>query len=261
MDEITEFDKAALTYDQDFTHTETGKGQRACVYSFLPELRDKQILEMNCGTGEDAVYFYHCGAKVTATDISRNMIQATLEKARKESAEIKAFYWDLSNPEDVFQGEHFDIAFSDFGGWNCLNGQQIQALGDRLHTLIKPGGKLIVVWMPSFCLWETFYFLLKRKPGPAFRRLGSKPAVASVEGVSVLTYYYSPGKLKRLLPRFKTIKIRPVGLFLPPSYLTPFFFKHKWLIRILYFWEKVFNSFAIFSLLSDHAYIEMERLE
>ncbi len=261
MDDIKEFDIAALTYDQDFTHTETGRRQRECVYSFLPALMHTRILEMNCGTGEDAVYFSRCGAKVTATDVSPNMIRATKEKAQKESADIQVFGWDLTQPADFLQGERYDIAFSNFGGWNCLNEAAIKALGNQLYPLIKPGGKLIVVWMPSFCLWETIYFMLKFRPKDAFRRLYKTPSVASVEGVSVLTYYYSSRQIRNFLPQFKVRKIRPVGLFLPPSYLTPFFSKHKYLFHILYFGEKLFNSFSGFARLSDHAYIEMERTD
>lgn len=255
-----DFDKAALTYDKDFSLTSIGILQREQVYSFLPEIQHIQVLEMNCGTGVDAIYFSQCGAKIIATDVSEQMLMLTKEKAQKKNLPIATMKWDLTLPPPDFSAAPFDLAFSNFGGWNCLNPEQIRALSHHLFLNIKPGGKLVVVWMPTFCLWETCYFLLKLKPASAFRRLKKKPTAANVEGVSVNTWYYSTNGLRNLLPGFKVLKTRSVGFFIPPSYLQPFFQKHTAFLYILHFLEKKIKNLKFFASFSDHAYIELVRL-
>ncbi len=77
----TPFDKIALTYDELFTNTAIGKLQRNIVRKYLDEtLPTNQrisILELNCGTGEDAVYFAKKGFDVLATDVSDDMLKLT----------------------------------------------------------------------------------------------------------------------------------------------------------------------------------------
>ena len=70
----TAFDHTAKSYDDAFTHTAIGKLQREMVWSYLEAtFKDKfpsNVLELNCGTGEDAVFFARHGSKVLSTDVS-----------------------------------------------------------------------------------------------------------------------------------------------------------------------------------------------
>ena len=78
------FDAAADTYDETFVNTNVGKLQRARVWNYLDSiLPDKplHILELNCGTGKDAVWFADKGHNVTATDISDKMLEIAKNKA------------------------------------------------------------------------------------------------------------------------------------------------------------------------------------
>ncbi len=78
------FDTVAQSYDASFTHSVIGIAQRDVVWSYLESSlssSDKlNILELNCGTGEDALWFAKKGHKVLATDISEKMLGITQEK-------------------------------------------------------------------------------------------------------------------------------------------------------------------------------------
>jgi len=54
-------DHVATQYDADFTHSQIGRLQRASVWHYLEKRFAKQknlsILELNCGTGEDALHY------------------------------------------------------------------------------------------------------------------------------------------------------------------------------------------------------------
>ena len=80
-----DFDIASAQYDTAFTFSKIGKAQRKMVFKYLnPILTQRQklsILELNCGTGEDAIRFAQLGHHVLATDISEGMINVAKAKA------------------------------------------------------------------------------------------------------------------------------------------------------------------------------------
>src|ERR1700683_3015332 len=87
------FDARAEAYDGQFTRTRIGTAMRAAVWArcaarFRPGFR---ILEMNCGTGEDARWLASQGMKVLATDISPRMIEVARRKltALPENAAVQ----------------------------------------------------------------------------------------------------------------------------------------------------------------------------
>ena len=84
------FDQIASSYDETFTYTEIGKKQRNIVWDYLkrtlPADTQLDILELNCGTGEDALFLANIGHSVTATDASEEMLNITNEGWFGESA-------------------------------------------------------------------------------------------------------------------------------------------------------------------------------
>ena len=80
------FDALAATYDKDFTFTVVGKAQRQQVYDHIDAIisvpKALDILELNCGTGEDALYFASKGHQITATDISADLALVLLWAVR-----------------------------------------------------------------------------------------------------------------------------------------------------------------------------------
>ena len=83
------FDDLADGYDAAFTDTAVGRALRALVWSRLDAVFQpgQQILELGCGTGEDAVRLACRGVKVLATDLSPRMIAVAQEKARRHNCE------------------------------------------------------------------------------------------------------------------------------------------------------------------------------
>jgi ubiquinone/menaquinone biosynthesis C-methylase UbiE len=112
------FDKAALKYDQTFTNTEIGQLQRSLVYAELSKHLTSvhNILEINCGTGEDAIWLAQQNFKVTATDISSKMIEAA--KNKKNLSNLNFTIANINSITTTFEGSTFDLLFSNFGGLN-----------------------------------------------------------------------------------------------------------------------------------------------
>jgi len=256
------FDLAASAYDEEFTNTPIGKLQRERVHFFLTRSLSGQplrILEINCGSGEDAVWMAKQGHQVVATDASPKMINQVRKKIseNKLEAKISAAICDFDDLKEKFQSEKFDLIFSDFGGLNCVSGDELEKLSEDFAALLSGGGKFIAVIMGRKCWWERFYFSMKGKLPQAFRRNSKEMIEAKIGDATVPTWYYSPKEFQNLfLNEFEKIGVKPIGLFIPPSYLNPFFEKKKWLLSFLNLLEKMF-SFSFLSNSADHFLIEL----
>src|SRR5436190_17085943 len=89
-----------------------------CLRHFKP---GDSILELNCGTGIDAVFFAEHGMNVHATDISEGMLNELRKKISEKNLEGKITTQKCSFTELNFVvDKKFDCIFSDFGGLNCV---------------------------------------------------------------------------------------------------------------------------------------------
>lgn len=176
------FNSAANSYDHDFTNLFTGRKQREVVWNYLNKnfKHPLHILEINCGTGEDALFLSKQGHTVLATDISDQMIEVALQKQHAEgNTTTPAFQVCGFNDLNTIE-KKFDLIFSNFGGLNCISPEQLSSLSSTMSGLLKTNGRLVTVTMPPLCMWELFYFSLKLHLKKALRRWNKKPALVSV---------------------------------------------------------------------------------
>ncbi|MFI5171494.1 MAG: class I SAM-dependent methyltransferase, partial [Chitinophagales bacterium] len=218
------FEQLAASYDREFSDTLTGRAQRNIVWNYLlrNNINNKTILELNCGTGEDAV-FLASKNQVTATDGSQAMLDITQSKILKAQLESKCavLLWDLNQPFPAIKNNQYDFVFSNFGGLNCLSNQAIIKLSEEINHLIKPGGSIVMVIMGRFCLWEWIYFTMKGKYVEARRRKSKNAVNAKLGEIALIDiWYYSPDELKKCFgTEFNLFNKKPVGIFIPPSYI------------------------------------------
>lgn len=259
------FDTVAQSYDASFTHSTIGIAQRNVVWSYLESALspsdELNILELNCGTGEDALWFSKKGHSVLATDISEKMLEITEKKAidNQLSEKIKTKRLDLSKVDELNTNEYFDLIFSNFGGINCLAFKDFFKLPVFLTKLLKPNGRLIIVIMPEFCLWEMFYFTLKLNLKKAFRRSTTKGVKVKLIDREITTYYYSPNIVRKIFHKeFEQVGLKPVGFFIPPSYLENFFRSKNKIFNFIKRLELHISNWSFLSSYSDHFLIDLK---
>ncbi|MES2411842.1 MAG: methyltransferase domain-containing protein [Bacteroidota bacterium] len=256
---VASFDKAAINYDYTFTNTEIGRMQRNLVHAELSnQLTSVQnILEINCGTGEDAVWLAKQNFKVIATDISSKMIEVAKSKTTFEN--LKFITADIKNIAPIFDGQKFDLIFSNFGGLNCLPKSDLKKFFNDSNSLLSEKGKLVLVIMPKNTLWEQFYFLAKAQ-FPSVLRRKKESVFVDVDGEKIPTYYYNPKDIVNLAKDgFDLVAQKPIGFFVPPSYLEPFFKNKKGLLRFLNAAENRIKNWAFLSKYADHYIITLQR--
>ena len=117
-----------------------------------------RILELNAGTGTDAVFFAQYGCHVHATDISDGMIQRLREKVDRSHLRDKISIQQLSFTDlQSLIPQKFDHVFSNFGGLNCI--EDLRHVTTILPELLNPGGYVTWVIMPRICPWELIMLL------------------------------------------------------------------------------------------------------
>lgn len=216
------FDAFTADYDVAFTHSNLGQMLRQRVWRVLAACfqAGQTVLELACGTGEDAVWLAQRGVAVVATDGSAEMVQATAVKAQQANVASLITPLQLSL-QDVGQfgklRRSYDGAFSNFGGLNTLD--DWRPLAAALAQQIRPGGYLILVPMGPVCPWEISWHFVHGEWGTAVRRL-RQPAAARIGADLIPVWYPSARRLRRdFAPWFDCLRVESLGLWLPPSYL------------------------------------------
>jgi len=230
---------------------------RSHVEQWLPA--NSRILELNAGTGEDAIYFAQHGHTVHATDISTGMQQQLKNKVReglnnKVSTEICSFT-QLKNLQN--KGP-YDLIFSNFAGLNCTG--DLDKVMDSFLPLLKPGGMVTMVVMPKVCVWEIL-LALRGKFKNAFRRFKSKNGVlANVEGVQFLCWYYKPSYIINHIKKdYTLLGIEGLCAAVPPSYFENFPIKHRSLYKRLQAFENRHKSRWPLTVTGDYFIISLKK--
>lgn len=217
-------------------------------------------LDLNCGTGTDALWLARQGYQVLATDVSPKMVAVTRAKllAAGLSEQAQAVALDLrdlsaASLQQAGLTEPPALVLSNFGGLNCLSPTDLQGFGGKLPDVLAPGGHFVAVVMGRFCWQESLYFLWKGRWRTAFRRLRRGAVEARLdERTTVPTWYYSPQEFCRFFPNLEVKMLRPVGFWLPPSYLDAAFRRWPRLLRGLNWAEQKCGRLAVLAWASDH---------
>jgi ubiquinone/menaquinone biosynthesis C-methylase UbiE len=218
------FDAIAESYDQGFTFSKIGQAQRSAVWRELGRTfhTGDRVLEIGCGTGVDACFLAERGVKVVACDSSPAMVQVAARRVREtgtRSVDLRVLA--AENLSEIQQAGPFDGVFSNFGALNCV--EDLKAVGENLGRLLKPGGTALMCFLGPSCVWEVAWYLLKAKPGKAFRRWRSSSTAQLAPESRVQVRYYGIRSLQHIFaPSLRLRSWKGVGLLVPPSYVESF---------------------------------------
>jgi ubiquinone/menaquinone biosynthesis C-methylase UbiE len=255
------FDRVAHSYDKSFTHTAIGRAQRKQVWrrlltAFPPGSR---ILELNCGTGEDARYLAKQGRSVVACDASAAMIAIARRHDEEEEGRASTQYIHIANenlhalPSEL----SFDGAFSNFSGLNCL--ADLTPVAEHLAELVRPDGRILLCLWSRICAAEILWFLLQGQPRKAVRRFSGK-ATANLGEMTISVFYPTVREVCRSFSPWFQLKSRcTVGLFVPPSYVEKWMNKHEKALARFEWLDRLCGDWPILRDLGDHTILEFVR--
>jgi SAM-dependent methyltransferase len=256
------FDHLAADYDRDFSASPIARLLRDRVHARLADHfpAGAHLLELGCGTGEDACRLAERGVRVTATDASLLMLAQTRAKtAHLPLVDVQPL--DLDElPPDGLVGP-FDGVFSNFGPLNCLD--TWAPLAVWLAARVPPGGTAAFGIMSRWCVWETAWHGLHGDFQTAARRWGGRSQFTPAPGAAPITIRYpSPGQLAReFAPWFQRIGLEPLGLLLPPTAIYPVIERRPRLLRTLARIDALTRRLSGLASLADHYWITLRRTD
>jgi ubiquinone/menaquinone biosynthesis C-methylase UbiE len=255
------FDKIAGTYDNRDNQNAILQWMRGIVHNvYLKHIPSgSKVLELNAGTGVDALFLASKGMTVYATDISEEMINVLKAKVKSKKAEneITAEIISFDEIEKITE-TGFDATVSNFGGLNCIN--DFSKLSGDLAAKLNPRGKFIAVVMNKYCPWEMLYYMLRLDFRNAFRRLNKNGVMAELNGNKVLTFYFTPKEFaKKLEENFSVEKIYTLGYNTPPPYLAGIYNKVKPVVKLFMKIDELIKGIFPFNRLGDHFILVMKK--
>jgi ubiquinone/menaquinone biosynthesis C-methylase UbiE len=221
---------------------------------------NSSMLELNSGTGEDALFFAHCSFKVHATDISTGMQQELVRKVEQNGlrASISNEECSFTKLDQLKNRGPYDIIFSNFAGLNCTD--DLDKVLESFNGLLKPNGIVTLVILPKFCLWETL-MIFKGKFRTASRRFfSSNGSKAHIEGTYFKCWYYNPSFIiERLKNQFDLLNIEGLCTIVPPSYIEGFAEKYPSIYKSLKTKEDKLKSRWPWKYIGDYYIISLRK--
>jgi ubiquinone/menaquinone biosynthesis C-methylase UbiE len=255
------FDSLAESYDRIFTDSVIGRTQRSATWRHLDctFLAGQRVLELNCGTGVDALHLAERGIRVDAFDVSPAMI-GVANRRLASSSRLPVRFEVLPTQELGAIDSLYDGAFSNFGGLNCV--EDLRQVAANLARLVRPLGYVLLCLASRFCAWETAWWLAHGKAAKAIRRLRKGGISAELSPGSVVHVQYpSVPELRSLFaPEFSLVAVHGIGLFVPPSYLEPHVRRFPNLLRTAARLERLFSSLPGLRGVADHVLLTFRRM-
>lgn len=251
------FDRFADGYDESFTRTWIGRELREAVWSRLDRVfrAPGRLLELGCGTGEDALRLAGRGLSVVATDASARMIEVARRKAPPGAAGRVDFrHVPMEAIGSALGAGRFDGVLANFGVINCC--ADLPALVDTLAARLTDGAPLVWVVMGPFVPWEWAWYLGRGD----WRRAGRRLRRGGVAWNGLTVRYPAPSRLRSLLERhFVVDRMLPLGVVLPPSYAAGWLERAPRTRAVLASLERIARHAAPLSWLADHYIVEARR--
>jgi ubiquinone/menaquinone biosynthesis C-methylase UbiE len=253
------FSKQSSHYDELDNANPILQKMRSQVYEHVSKFIQPQssILELNAGTGIDALYFARSGYAVLATDLADGMITQIERKIEKHKIQNKLTCRQLSYDQlDLLQGQKFDYVFSNFGGLNCI--EDLSKVTRHLPPLLNPGAYITWVIMPPICPWDLMG-LMKGNSATALRRLRKNGTLSHLEGEYFKTYYHSLSAVCAAFGKhFKLIKKEGLAALTPPPHRAGFPSTHRKLYALLEKADHLVRRSFPFDRWADHIIVTLK---
>lgn len=257
-DTVAPFDALAGDYDRSFTHSALGLTLRRAVWARLEFHFSacRRVLELGCGTGEDAVRLASLGVDVVALDSSAQMLRIAAAKARAAGCTHRIEFLHLAM-EDIATlpaQRLFDGVFSNFGALNCAC--DLTAVANELARRLPPGAPLLWTPMGRHVPWEWLWYLVRGNPCKAFRRY----ALSNTRWRGLTLRYPTPAEIRNILrPHFEITRTSPLGFALPPTFATAWLDRSPRILHSLSQWETFAQRCSWTANWADHYMVEAKR--
>ena len=253
------FDAIAGSFDETLENQITRR-LREKIYAVIQSYvrPGSTLIDINCGTGIDALRLSEIGFRVTGIDISAGMIEAAKKKVESSGHPALDFVQGSYDRLDELSLPVADAVFSNFGGMNCT--ADLKRTARSIHSITKPGGYFFGVLMPPFALWEFTSFVLRLRWKEAFRRFGVSTSATGFRGKTFPVYYYSPASLLRAFSsEFVFRRLIGLSIVSPTPQSMDFASRHPRLTAGLEQLDNVIEELPFVRAAGDHYFVVLQK--
>lgn len=223
---------------------------RALIRAFLP---GDKVLEVGCGTGEEAVELAQRGIEVVALDPSPVMLEQAREKVEALELESRVTLLqgqarDLSRL-DLREHRPFDGGFASF---SLAYEPRLERVAVDLHGLVTGRGVFLASLPSRLCAMEFVLSLAALRPFYAGRRLSNWYG-HKVGEMWVPIRAYSPSAVARAFqPYFNLEQVLAIPSLLPPPYMDRIYRRAEGLADLLENVDQKLSPRFPFKYVGDH---------
>jgi SAM-dependent methyltransferase len=176
------------------------------------------VLDFNCGCGNDFGHFLAAGQRIVGCDGSAGMLRVA---AREHGDAVRAGAVSLflgraeHLSQESFAGRRFDLILSATGGTAYLDDERLRDVHRAFVSLLKPRGVMVVTHLLPRCLGESLWHFVHARPRAALQRWRKRISV-TVKGEVMTMYLRSVADLTRQLA-----KVAPPERIVPLNVVTP----------------------------------------
>jgi SAM-dependent methyltransferase len=257
------FDRVAATYDWSNASNRTLCDMRGRTLRLLEQHAPAgaHVLDLGCGPGTDEEYLAKHGYRVTAIDWSPAMIREASNRVRRAGVDLRVDVHHVGIHQlDRLAPSRFDAALSNLGPLNCVPDLRRAArlIADRL----RPGGVLVASVIGRVCPWELALYMSRGDWMRALVRFAQDPVAVPLEGGTVWTRYYMPGRFERAFVEagFTRVSLRTLGLLVPPPYMQAFADRHRGIVDRLQRLEDVVGAWPGLRAWGDHFLMALRKM-
>ncbi len=107
----------------------------------MDQARKLRVVDVGCGTGQDAVFLAGLGHDVDALDFSAEALKVADELAHKKKVKLALHH--CSALQTPFDNSTFDL-ITDRGCFHHIYGDDRKLYGAEMARILKPGGSLLL---------------------------------------------------------------------------------------------------------------------
>jgi SAM-dependent methyltransferase len=230
---------------------------RAALTAAVPA--GAHILELGCGPGIDAVWLGERGYRVTAIDVSAEMVAQARRRVTAAGLTHRVSIECLAvECVRVLAPAGFSAVYSSLGPLNCVD--LGASVARDVIGRIEADGALVVTAMGRICPWEWLRFGLAGRWARATVRLKGRVDVP-LGDYMVPTRYYTPGELAAVFePQgMQATTVRGLGVATPPPFLKGSASRHPRWLRSLRWIDDRIGQLPVVRACGDHFLLVMRK--
>ncbi len=230
----------------------------ALLSTFEPGSR---LLELGCGTGDEAIELGLQGREVVALDPASAMVDVARRKARESGVDDRVSFrvGDASAVGgDWLDGAQFDGAYASF---SLSYEPDLIPVAQTFGRALKEGGTVLLSAMNRCCPTEWFLALMAARPQIAFRRLRGLTFHKVGESLTLVYPRTSWQVIRPFHPVFRAVRLEALLTVLPPHYANRVLKRWPGLYRLLESVDAQISGLPLARHLGDHIMVWLIRAE